>query len=458
VTSSTPADAATGRRTGILSPDYLATTVGMFGLIAFVAFEAMAVTTVMPSVARDLDGFALYALSFAAPLASGVVGMVGAGMWSDRTGPGGPLLSSMALFSLGLLVCGTAPTMEVLIAGRVLQGLGGGALTVGLYVVVGLVYPSLLQPAIFASFAAAWVLPALFGPGLAALVASAFGWRWVFTGTIALVVIALLLIAPALRRMEPHPEGTSTPVSRLGWAVVGAVAVLTLELLGSASGPAVVGALSSLLLVFVALARMLPAGTLTGRRGLPAVVATRGLLSAGFFCAEAYIVYVLQDRWDLSVGQAGIALTLVGVVWASSSQVQSRLGTRITHERAMQVGTAVVLAGIAGLVLTVALRVAGGDLSALLPVAAYVLAGAGMGFAYPRTGVAMLAESTDRDRGFNSSALSIADSLGAALALAVTGVAFAAAERGGADPFLVVYVLACGVGVLGVLAAVRTRH
>jgi MFS family permease len=457
VISATSSGAASGRRRGILSSAYLATTVGMFGLIAFVAFEAMAVTTVMPSVARDLDGLRLYALSFAAPLASGVVGMVGAGMWSDRAGPRGPLLFSMALFSLGLLVCGTAPSMEVLIGGRVLQGLGGGALTVGLYVVVGLVYPSLLQPAIFASFAAAWVLPALVGPGLAALVAGAFGWRWVFIGTIALVLLALMLIAPALRRMQPHPEGTTTPVSRLGWACLGAVAVLTLELLGSASGLAGGGAVGALLLVFLALARLLPVGTLTGRRGLPAVVATRGLLSAGFFCAEAYIVYVLQDRWGLSVGQAGTALTLVGVVWALSSQVQSRLGTRINHERAMQAGTTLVLAGIVALVVTVALRGAGSGLPAVLPIAAYVLAGAGMGFAYPRTSVAMLAESTDRDRGLNSSALSVADSLGAALALSVSGVAFAAAERGGTDPFLVVYALAGAIGVLGVVAAVRTR-
>ena len=84
-----------------------------------------------------------------------------------------PLLASMALFSAGLLVCGLAPSMEVLLVGRVLQGLGGGALTVGLYVVVGLVFPAALRPAVFASFAAAWVLPALFGPGLAALVALA---------------------------------------------------------------------------------------------------------------------------------------------------------------------------------------------------------------------------------------------------------------------------------------------
>jgi predicted MFS family arabinose efflux permease len=214
----------------------------------------------------------------------------------------------------------------------------------------------------------------------------------------------------------------------------------------------------ALVLVVRALTKLLPAGTLFGRRGLPAVIATRGLLSAGFFSAEAYIVFVLQERWGLSPGQAGIALTLVGVVWALSSQVQSRLGTRVTHDRAMRVGTAVVLGGVVALLGTVAGRGAGGELPAALPIAAYVVAGAGMGFAYPRTGVAMLAESTARDRGFNSSALSVADSLGAALALSVTGVAFAAAERSGADPFLVVYALAGVVGVLGVLAAGRTRH
>ena len=158
----TPTRADPGIR--LLAPRFAATTIGMFALIAFVAFEAMAVTTVMPTVAADLDGVPLYALSFAAPLAGGVVGMVAAGMWSDRRGPVTPLVTSMVLFSLGLLVCGTAASMEILVAGRVLQGLGGGALTVGLYVVVGLVFPAVLQPAVFASFAAAWVLPSLFGP------------------------------------------------------------------------------------------------------------------------------------------------------------------------------------------------------------------------------------------------------------------------------------------------------
>lgn len=446
-----------GRRERILSPAYAATTAAMFGLIAFAAFEAMAVTTVMPTVARDLDGLGLYALAFAAPMASSVVGMVAAGMWSDRTGPVVPLLASMALFSAGLLVCGLAPTMEVLLLGRVLQGVGGGALVVGLYVVVGLVYPPELRSAVFASFAAAWVLPSLFGPSLAAFVADVWSWRWVFLGTVGFVALALVLLAPALRGLEPHADGVDTPAVRLWWAVAGAVAVLALELLGSARGATGLGALVALAGVWVALGRLLPAGSRVAARGLPAVVATRGLLSAAFFCAEAYVVYVLQEHWDLSPARAGLALTCVGVVWAAASQVRSRLGDRVSNARSMVVGTSLVLVGVTALALTVLAVDAGTRPSALLPAAAYVLAGAGMGFAYPSTGVAMLEASTDQDRGFNSSALTIADSLGAALALSVAGAAFAATERQGADPFVTVYVMAAAIAVLGVVAASRTR-
>lgn len=462
----TTGEGTTGRapRGRLLGPAYAATTIGMFALIAFVAFEAMAVTTIMPTVARALDGESLYALTFAAPLACGVLGTVAAGRWSDRRGPALPLVVAMVLFSAGLLVCAAAPTMEVLLAGRVLQGLGGGALTVGLYVLVGIVFPAVLRPAVFASFAAAWVLPALFGPALAALVADALGWRWVFGGAVVLVAGAAVLIAPALRSgHRPDADDTTgdagaddadAPRGSLVWAAVAAVAVLALELLGSEPGTplAAVGALLALVLVVVSLRRLLPAGTLIGRRGLPSVIATRGLLSASFFCAEAFIVYVLQEQWGLSPGRAGLALTFVGLTWASASQAQARLGSRVSDVTAMRVGTALVLAGVGALALSVELH-----LPAVVTGASYVLAGAGMGFGYPRTSVAMLAVSSDRDRGFNSSALTIADSLGAALALSVSGVVFAAAGRAGVDPFLAVFVLGGLIAALGVAAAARTR-
>lgn len=441
----------------MLSATYAATTIGMFSLIAFAAFEAMAVTTIMPTLARDLDGFGLYALAFAAPFASGVVGMVAAGRWSDSRGPVAPLLTSLGMFAVGMVVCGAAPTMEIFVVGRVLQGLGGGAMIVAMYVLVGQIYPARLQPAVFASFAAAWVLPSLFGPGLAALVSATIGWRWVFLGMVFLVAIAGLLIAPAVRDREVTEPQTPAPLSRLGWAVLTAVAVLALELLGSIEGIVAIGAVVAAVLLFVGLRHLLPTGALVARRGLPSVILTRGLLSAAFFSTEAYIVYVLQERWDLSTGQAGIALTCVGVVWATSSQVQSRLGDRVQHETAIRLGGAVVFVGTFIVAILVVARSGGADITAVAPIAAYVFAGAGMGFAYPRTSVAMLAASSDADRGFNSSALNVSDSLGAALALSVSGVVFALTERAGADPFIAVYALATALGVLAAVVAARTK-
>jgi len=406
----------------------------------------MAVTTVMPTISRELDGRDLYALAFAAPLASGVIGMVAAGAWSDRRGPAWPLMVSLVLFSAGVLVCGVAPSMEVLTAGRVVQGMGTGALIVSLYVVVGVVYPTVLQPAVFASFAAAWVLPSLFGPAIAAFVAATVGWRWVFLGIVILVAVAAVLVAPVVPGLRTTVEGSDpVPRSRLVWAVVAAVAVLAVELLGSSSIPvlAVVAAAVAL----TALRPLLPARTLLAGRGLPAVIGTRGLMSAAFFCGQAYIVLVLQERWGYSAGEAGIALTVVGIVWALASQGQARLGQRVTSEQAMVAGTLALLGAAIGLWLTVGL-----DAPAVLAGVAFVVAGAGMGFGFSRTGVAMLAASTDRDRGFNSSALTIADSIGAALALSLCGIGFALAERTGGDPFLAVF----GVAVVAAAGAVIT--
>ena len=83
------------------------------------------------------------------------------------------------------------------------------------------------------------MLPSLFGPGVAALVADAFGWRWVFLGIVALVVLAAALLAPVVPDPARADTRTGEPASRsrLAWAVVAAVAVLGVELLGSGGVP-----------------------------------------------------------------------------------------------------------------------------------------------------------------------------------------------------------------------------
>lgn len=156
--------------TGILSGAYLWITIGACALVFLGAFESLAVTTVMPAVSDGLEGERLYALAFAGPLATGVIGMAVAGNWADRRGPVAPLYASVGLFVIGLIVAGLAPSMEVLVAGRFAQGLGNGGLMVALYVVVARVYPRDLHPAIFAGFAAAWVVPSLVGPTVAGAV------------------------------------------------------------------------------------------------------------------------------------------------------------------------------------------------------------------------------------------------------------------------------------------------
>jgi MFS family permease len=445
------ATTTTEREPGLLSRQFAATTGGLFALCAFVAFEATAVSTIMPGVAAELHGIRFYSLVFAAPLASSVVGMVGAGGWSDRRGTTGPLAASLVLFSLGLVGCGLAPSMQVLVAARIVQGLGGGALTVCLYVLVGLMYPPSLRPSVFSSFAAAWVLPTLFGPAVAAYIAHAFGWRWVFLGVVALVAFAAGCVTPSLRGLDTQPAGARFPGSQLACAAVGAIAVLGLQLLGSR--PDALAALTIVAggVLLVAIRPLLPRGTLRAASGLPSVIATRALLSGAFFCGETYVVLVLQQRWGLSAGTAGLALTGVGLSWSGASWAQSRLSRTMSDRTAMRCGSASVLAGILGLALLVWVHA-----PALLAMAAYVVAGAGMGLGYPRTGVAMLAESSDTDRGFNSAALSIADALGGATTIAVSGAIFAAVGRTAGDPFVAALAVGCCAGLLAVVTSART--
>ncbi len=165
--------------------------------------------TVMPVVARDLGGVRLYGWVFSGFMLGSVIGIVLAGREADRRGPALPFVAGVLFFGAGLAIAGLAPTMGVLVAGRVLQGMGAGAIPSVAYATIGRCLPRSLRPRMMAVLSTAWVVPGLAGPAVAAEVARAFGWRWVFLGLLPVVAVAGSIAAaragpPRQARLRQH--------------------------------------------------------------------------------------------------------------------------------------------------------------------------------------------------------------------------------------------------------------
>ncbi|GII25399.1 MFS transporter [Planosporangium mesophilum] len=408
---------------GPLAPPYRALTIGMVTLVSLVAFEAVAVTTAMPTVARALHGLSLYALAFGGALAAGVIAMVISGRWSDGKGPAAPLWTGVATFVAGLIVAGAAQDMWTLVVGRVAQGFGGGLVTVALYVVVGQAYPAGLHPRVFSSFAGAWVVPSIAGPSLAGLVVEHLGWRWVFLGMVLLTAPAVLLMRPGLRGLAaPAPQAAVVVPGRRTWWAVGAATSMGLLYVGGQQR-----GVNALILIGLALAglavftpRLLPRGTFAVRPGLPSVVLLRGLAGAAFIQADVFIPLMLTRERGFSPAAAGLTLTIGGVSWFFGSWYQGRRGQRLAPTRRLQIGLALICVGIGTAVACVA---------PVVPVwvcaAGWTLAGFGMGLSYPTMSALTLRLSKPAEQGANSSALQLADSIFSTTILAVGGTLFA---------------------------------
>ena len=411
-------------RPGIWDPAHRRTTAGLLTLVTLIAFEAMAVGTAMPTAVTDLDGLAWYAWPFSAYLVASVVGMVLGGEAGDRRGPRVALPLGVVTFAAGLLVAGVASHMAVLVAGRAVQGLGAGVMATLLYVIAGQVYEAGLRPRLFGAISAAWVLPALVGPLIAGIVTTHTSWRLVFLGLLPFVVVGLLLLVSASRL--PAADGADRGRrSRAGWALLAGLGIALLQYAGQRLDLlALAVAAAGLLALAGGLRPLLPRGTVRARPGLPAVIASRGLLAGAFFGMDALLPLTLTAVHGFSPTAAGLPLTAGAVGWATASQLQGRRPD-VPRERVLRVGFVLLAAGLAGTALA-ALPALGGWPAYL----SWAVAGLGMGLGMPSVGVLLLDRSTERDRGANSAALQISDVTTAALCIGLGGVLIAAATDG----------------------------
>jgi len=169
------------------------------------------------------------------------------------------------------------------------------------------------------------------------------------------------------------------------------------------------------------LRRLVPPGTLTGRPGLPATIASRGLLTFAFFGADAYVTLAVTAVRHRSPVVAGIAVTGATVAWTAGAWVQARLSDNWEARRLVRAGLLIILAGLAGMVLVLvpSVPVAEG-------LAAWTVAGLGMGLAYAPLSLLMLREALPGQEGQASASLNLTDVLGTAIGIGVGGAAVAA--------------------------------
>jgi MFS family permease len=446
-------------RTGILSPAYRRTTIGLVTVVLLIAFESMAVATAMPVAARELDGLRLYAWGFTALMVTSLLATVVAGEWCDRVGPTRPLLSGVVVFATGLVVAGAAPDMPVFVAARALQGFGVGMEIVAVYVLIARVYPEAMRPGAFSALSAAWILPSIVGPLVAGVITEQLSWRWVFWGVVPLAVLPVIALAPVLRTTAGGVPAARR--SRIGWAVALGLGVVALQqsgvLLESGSaalaGALAVGGLAALL---PAVHRLLPVGTLRLARGLPSVVALRGTLSGGFFAAEAFIPLMLTSYRGVSTTMAGLSLTGAALGWSAGSWWQSRPGLRMPRSRLVVVGASGVSIGIAVAALP-ALFGTAQAVPAFVTGIGWTFAGCGMGLAFTSLSVLLMDLSPQDEQGVNSAALQMSDSLGVALGVGAAGVVhislLTTADSG--IVFTAVFALAWVFSVAAILVSTR---
>jgi MFS family permease len=411
--------------------------------VTFVAFEALAVATILPVVGRQLGDLRLYGWVFSAFLLASLIGIVLAGTLADRVPLRRPMLAGLALFSLGLIIGGTAQDMVVLV-----QGLGAGVVPAVAYVAISRCYAEESRPRMFAVLSTAWVVPGLIGPGIAALVAAAVGWRWVFLGLLPLVIAAGVLVVLALRHVPPPASPGTAAVPYL--AALGVAAGAGTLLASLSSGVALVAAAGSIAggaLLAVSMRRLTPPRYLSARPGLSVTILSRSLLTCCFFAGDAYVPYAIVTVRHAPTTLAALALTASTLAWTAGSWVQARYIARWGPRRLVRPGECLVAIGLGAMCVVLLPSV-----PPALAIVAWALAGAGIGTAYSPLSVTTLDRAAAGEEGRATSALQLCDVLGQVLGTGVAGAIVAAASRIGHGPAVALaFSFAIAVALIGVI-------
>ena len=391
-------------------------------MLEFMAgIQYLVVTAVMPRVQQEIGGIAFYGAVFGGYMLAGLVSIPLSGRQADRDGPGRPFLLHLGVFVVGTAACGLAPSMPLLAAARLVQGYGGGALYSLAYGIIAKTYPAPLRPRVVALLTATWVVSGMIGPGYGTLLAQTVGWRWAFISVIPLAGLVGGLLLPSLSRISG--SGDELAKLPLRWPLqLAAGCTMLVAGLGSLAWPGYVVAAAGTVVLAQSLSYVLPPGTLTGQPGLPAAVGGAFLLSVAFFTADSFVPLVITGVRGRSLTEAGVVVTLVSISWSVATVWQSSVVDRFSYAWMVRAGSFILGGGIA----VFALALLGAPLP--LAYAAWTVAGAGMGIAFPTLFIATMDRAGSGEEAGAVAARFVSSRIGIVLGTGLGGVAVGATQ------------------------------
>lgn len=407
----------------IWSTHYRALTIGIVLVVTATAFEGLAVTTIAPGLSRELQGENLYGWIFSAYLLAQLIGTVITGQLVDKKGPAQPFLTMLLLFAAGIVVAALAPNMPLLLLGRFMQGFGAGALINCVYTMITLRYPDSLRTQILAVFSSAYILPGLFGPYVAGVIAEQLSWRYVFWLILPFIVLSAVLTTPSFKGLKPNTNdaGNNNRLFLPFFLALGTgVFLFGLGKMPTAYG--IVLSIAGLVTLIIPLYKLMPKGTLVARVGLPAIIASRGLFVSAYYGTQTYLVLGLTSVLGMTADKAGLAVASAAISWSLAANVQAKWDAAdhgAGRKKRVVTGLLIMLAGVA---FSVPLAFIPDDFASVtLAIFSQVIMGFGIGLAHPTSGAIAFSLAKPGEEGKVSAEISVADTFTPAIGIGVGG-------------------------------------
>ena len=406
---------------------------------ALIAIDATIIATAVPSIVKDIGGFTEFPWLFSVYLLAQAVSVPIYGKLNDLFGRKPVILWGIGLFLIGSILCGLAWSIVPLIAFRVVQGLGAGAIAPTTITIIGDIYSVRERSKVQGYVASVWGISSVVGPTLGGVFSEWLDWRWIF-----LVNIPLCLLAGGMifTKFHERAELRRPVIDYRGAALL--TAGLTLVVLGVLEGGQAWAwdSLTSLLVLSGGLALLVVFGFV--ERGAPApilplwvfrrrLLVTSGQLAVGvgaiLLGLSSYVPVYVQEVLGYGPLVAGFALASLTLGWPISASQAGKVYLRVGFRMCALIGTSLVLLGTALLLLLDAG-------SSVWAVSAFcLLIGLGMGLTAAPTLIAAQSSVGWSERGVVTANNIFLRSLGSALGVAVFGaIANAIIGTGAIDP------------------------